>query len=60
MCIRDSTRTDENGNFVIQGLAGGTYKIKIAVEGYDMYESDEIMVKVGEVLDVGTIELIKS
>ena len=54
------TRTDENGNFVIQGLAGGTYKIKIAVEGYDMYESDEIMVKVGEVLDVGTIELIKS
>ncbi len=54
------TMTDENGNFLVQGLAAGSYKLKIAVEGYDAYESDELAVTEGEVLDVGTIELIVS
>lgn len=50
--------TDENGNFLIQGLDGGSYKLKITVEGYDVYESAEIVVNVGDITGAGTIELI--
>lgn len=53
------TLTDENGVLMLQGLEGGTYKIKISHEGYEDYESDEIVVQVGEVEDIGTIEMIK-
>ena len=52
------TLTDENGNFLIQALAGGSYKLKITQEGYEAYESDEIVVTAGDVIDVGTIELV--
>lgn len=54
------TITNENGNFLVQGLAGGSYRLKITVEGYEPYESDEIIVISGEVFDVGTIELIST
>ncbi len=55
--IADSL-TDENGDFIIQGLPEGDYKIKIEQEGYDNYESETpITVIVGEVSQVGTIEL---
>lgn len=57
MLVAD-TMTDENGNFLVQGLAGGSYKLKIMVEGYDLYESAEIVVNVGDITDAGTIELI--
>ncbi|MBN4058008.1 DUF4382 domain-containing protein [Olleya sp. AH-315-K02] len=50
--------TDIDGNFLIQGLEAGSYIIKIARDGYQDYESSEIVVTVGNVLDAGTIELI--
>jgi hypothetical protein len=50
--------TDVNGNFLVQGLEAGTYKLKIARDGYTEYISGEITVTVGDVQDAGTIELI--
>jgi len=50
--------TDIDGNFLIQGLEGGSYILKIVREGYQDYESSEIVVTVGNVVDAGTIELI--
>ena len=53
------TLTDENGDFIAQGLGEGVYKIKIEQEGYDNYESiDSVVVTVGAISDVGTIELV--
>ena len=52
------TLTNVDGMFMVQGLAAGSYKLKIEQEGYEIYESDEIVVTAGEVLDVGTIQLI--
>jgi hypothetical protein len=52
------TLTDESGNFLFQGLGEGSYKIKITLEGYQVYESGEIIVSVGDVFDAGNIELI--
>jgi hypothetical protein len=52
------TQTDDIGNFMIQGLGAGTYKLKIAQDGYQDYESGDIIVAVGEINDVGPIELI--
>lgn len=52
------TQTDDNGNFMIQGLEEGTYKLKISHDGYQDYESNDIMVALGEVYNVGSIELI--
>ncbi len=50
--------TDENGDFVIQGLEAGNYTIKIEHENYENYESTEpIPVTVGEISQIGTIEL---
>ena len=54
------TATDENGNFLVQGIAEGSYTLRISVEGYDMYESNEIVITPGQVLDLGTIELVIS
>ena len=52
------TYTDENGNFIIRGLDLGDYKIKINQNSYIDYSPDStIKVKVGEVFDIGTIEL---
>jgi hypothetical protein len=50
--------TDGNGDFLIQGLEGGTYKLKIVQDGYQDYMSGEITVTVGEVISAGTIELL--
>jgi len=50
--------TNIDGNFLIQGLEAGSYIIKIAREGYQDYESVEIVVTVGNVADAGTIELL--
>lgn len=52
------TQTDDSGNFMIQGLEGGTYKLKIMQDGYQDYESGDITVNVGEVADAGSIELL--
>ena len=55
------TLTNENGDFIIQGLVGGEYKIKIEQDGYMEYEStDDVVVTVGTIADLGTIELIVS
>lgn len=56
--IKD-TLTDENGNFVVQGLEAGTYILKITKEGYLDFTSTEITVTVGniEVLENITLEL---
>lgn len=53
------TLTDENGDFVIQGLEQGTYILKITKEGYSDYTSSEIIVEVGniEVLENIILEL---
>lgn len=51
--------TDENGSFMIHGLSEGDYKIKIVEDEYEVYESPSpIIIVVGEVNDIGTIELI--
>ena len=52
------TETDENGDFIIQGLDAGDYKIKIEHNNYIDYESDIINVIVGVAKDAGTIELL--
>ncbi|MEN8186851.1 MAG: DUF4382 domain-containing protein [Bacteroidota bacterium] len=49
--------TDENGDFIIQGLDEGDYKIKIEHNGYTEYVSETINVSVGLISDIGTIEL---
>ena len=52
------TLSDENDDFIIQGLDAGDYKIKIEHNNYIGYESDIINVFVGKVADAGTIELL--
>ncbi len=52
------TSTNENGDFIIQGLDPGDYKIKIEHLKYIMYNSDVIMVEKGETTDIGTVELL--
>ena len=53
------TLTDENGDFKVQGLSEGAYKIKIERNGYDNYESsDVVVVTVGDIINVGNIELV--
>ena len=51
--------TDDNGDFIVQGLGAGDYKIKIGQDGYNNYESAEaIVVSAGVSTDAGTIELV--
>ena len=51
--------TNENGDFIIQGLGAGNYKIKIENYDYINYESAEVItVTVGDIINVGTIELL--
>jgi len=52
------TSTNENGNFIIRGLDAGDYIIKIEHNSYINYESETISVTVGEVTNIGTIELL--
>lgn len=52
------TLTDANGMFMVQGLGADNYKLRIDLEGYELYESEEMVIVAGEVLDVGTIELM--
>lgn len=52
------TLTNENGEFLVQGLGAGSYTIKIAQQGYNEYISDEINVTVGNVVSTGTIVLV--
>ena len=54
--IRD-TLTDENGDFIIQGLEAGNYILKISRVGYLEYVSQEIVVTVGNIESAGTIIL---
>ncbi len=54
--IKD-TLTDENGDFVLQGLEAGNYILKISKETYLPYESSEVTVEVGNIESVGTITL---
>jgi hypothetical protein len=51
--------SDENGDFLIQGLDAGDYKIKIETINYINYESPEVIhITTGKISDVGTIELL--
>ncbi len=51
--------TNENGDFIIQGLGAGNYKIKIENYNYINYESAEVItVTIGDIINVGTIELL--
>ncbi|MBJ2174384.1 carboxypeptidase regulatory-like domain-containing protein [Aureibaculum sp. A20] len=53
--------TNVNGDFIIQGLDAGEYKISIEHYGFDPYDStDALLVKVGTALDLGTIELLET
>jgi hypothetical protein len=52
------TSTDENGNFIIRGLDAGEYEIEVEHNKYIDYESETIKVSVGEITDVGSIELL--
>jgi hypothetical protein len=54
------TSTDASGNFLIQGLEGGNYKLKISLTDYQTYESELIEVTVGDVIDAGIIEMMPS
>ena len=54
------TSTDAFGNFLIQGLEGGNYKLKISLADYQTYESELIEVTVGDVIDAGIIEMMLS
>ena len=54
--IKD-TLTDENGDFMIQGLEAGSYVLKISREGYLEYVSEEIVVTVGNIEGTGVIVL---
>ncbi len=57
LLIKD-TLTDENGDFVLQGLEAGNYILKIFREGYQDYASaDEIGVEVGNIESAGTMVL---
>lgn len=51
------TYTNENGDFIIQGLDPDYYKIIIEDFSYINYESKETKITAGEVSDLGTIEL---
>lgn len=51
------TFTNENGDFVIQGLEAGNYILKITKQDYKVYESSTVNVEVGNVKSVGTIVL---
>lgn len=51
------TMTDENGDFVIQGLEAGNYILKITKEAYKAYESSEVGVEIGNITSVETIVL---
>jgi len=52
------TSTDVNGYYMIRGLDAGDYKIEIEHNNYINFESETINVTVGEITDVGTIELL--
>lgn len=52
------TTTNENGDFMVQGLDAGDYKIEIEHNNYIGYESETINVIAGETKDAGTIELL--
>jgi len=53
------TATNAAGDFLVQGLAAGDYKLKIVnQEAYDDYESDLITVTVGSVTTIAPIVLL--
>ena len=56
--VTNST-TNENGEFLIQGLSPGEYEIRIETLEYVPYVSqDPVIVIAGEITDLGTIELL--
>lgn len=52
------TSSNEQGNFIIRGLDAGEYIIRIEHVNYINFESETIKVSVGEVTDMGSIELL--
>ena len=52
-----STSADENGEFIIEQLPTGTYDLFISAEGYDDYSKTGIILNIGEIIDLGLIEL---
>lgn len=52
-----TTGPDDDGNFLVKGLAEGTYQVAVTGEGYQTVEKTDVTVETGEVLDLGTIEM---
>lgn len=53
-----TTLTSSDGYFIFEGLPTVDYKIVIDQDGYDLYETTDVTVKVNEILPVGTIALV--
>ena len=47
----------ENGRFTIQGLAPGTYKLRITVPGFEVAEADVLVSPLNQNYDLGDIRL---
>jgi ferric enterobactin receptor len=52
--------TDKNGNFVIQNIQSGNYKIKIYFIGYEIQYLENILLKNNQVLNLDTLKLKRS
>jgi hypothetical protein len=53
-----STQADESGNFLIKGLAAGTYRlVLVPVEGFQQTEVSDVNVTIGNVTDVGVVQI---
>lgn len=55
-----STLSNIEGDFMMQGVPGGTYLLRIEKTDYDDVEFGEVIVTNGETLDVGSIHMAKS
>ena len=56
---RAPAQSDENGEFRVEGLGAGTYKVKFETSKYRPFELPETGVDLGQVTDIGTNTLEK-
>ncbi len=48
-------QTNENGDFVFPNVTGGTYNVKVALEGFKTLERNNIQVSPGDRIAIGTL-----